>query len=965
MGGRGLRLFQDRFSRGGGGSRGLWGLVCPAAMSARRPVSRLLVGSVLLSIACATGNAGGPKVEVATAEETRAAMGGGAVSAAAGASAGATAGASAGAAVPQEPTGQPPKLRLPAGARPIKYAVELSLNPESDTFSGDLYVEIEITRQQPVLWLNATELQVNKAELRLGSEHKALRVVDGGKDFVGLADGAPLEPGKLNLHLVYSGPVSKKDGRGVFRQREGKDWYVQSHFEAIDARRAFPCFDEPGFKTPWQLTLRVPKGQGAFSNTQPESDETKGEERVVRFGQTLPLPSYLVAFGVGPFERVDAGKLGPTAVGILALKGKGDRVKYAAQMSPKILSALEDWFGSPYPYGKMDSIAVPTGGGAMEHPGLVTFGYQLLQARPEDDSPSFRRRSTSVTAHEFAHQWFGDLVTTAWWDDIWLNEAFATWMTPKALEKVEPSWPNAEMRVATRATALNADSLQSARRVRQPIESNDDIANAFDAVTYQKGATVISMFERWVGPERFQKGVQAYLKAHRHGNATAADFLSAIAAEAGDRGPGLPEAFFTFLDQPGAPLISAKVRCEQGKPARLELTQERYRKVGAEDGAAQTWRVPICARWESGKVAKSGCTLLTEATGELPLGEGCPAWILSNDAMAGYYRADPGEQALETLLTSAPLSAAERAALLGDVRALVDAGRLPYAHALAWVGPAAHHENRAVVEAAMALVAPLREDRLLPEETQPLAASFIRDTFGKAAREIGWKPQAGEDDEKRLLRPSLLRLVGEDGEDPELGKQARALVETWLTDKSSLQADVVGPALTIAAATSDAALFDKLLAAAKATPERADRTRLLGALGRFRQPELLQRALGLTLTDDFDPRETAFVLRGVAQRPRGAQLAFEFVKANLAAIEGHMPRNFAAGIPSMFVSLCDDAKAQEIEAAFGDAAKKASGGPRRLTQAIEALHSCAAFRKAQAGSAAQFLKDRPKVTAAR
>src|SRR5207248_7258954 len=405
---------------------------------------------------------------------------------------------------------------------------------------------------------------------------------------------------------------------GVFQTEEAGTWYVSTHFEPIDARRAYPCFDEPSFKVPWQLSLRIKGGQQAFSNTPVESRRAGGDGfTTVTFAPTRPLPSYLTAFAVGPWDRLDAGKTGggSTGVGVIVPRGFGAQAQWARQITPQALSRLEAWFGIAYPFEKLDVIAVPLGRGAMENVGLVTFGSTLLLVPPREETPAFRRAQTSVTTHELAHMWFGDLVTNSWWDDLWLNEAFATWMTFKTLESWHPDWGAALDRVSARGRALGADSLLSARRIRQPIESDDDMLNAFDAITYQKGASVIHMFEQFVGAEKFQRGVRRYLEAHAYSTASARDFLSDVS---GASDVDIQSAFSSFLDQAGAPLVTAQVRCEPGRRPTLQLSQERYFPLGLEPTAQQSdavWEIPVCVRWSGGRT----CALLATRSGAVEL----------------------------------------------------------------------------------------------------------------------------------------------------------------------------------------------------------------------------------------------------------------------------------------------------------------------------------------------------------
>ena len=865
------------------------------------------------------------------------------------------------AAAPAAP--EPPRLRLGDAARPLGYDVLLSLVPTRETFSGVVDMKLELREPLAVLWLNAEELTLQKVEARAGEDVFTGRPLPAKKNFVGIAFDRPLPAGAVALHVEYEGPLARRDSSGISRQQEGDDWYIFSDFEPLDARRAFPCFDEPSFKVPWQLTLEIRKEDVAFSNTPVEAqEEAEGGFKRVRFARTAPMPSYLVAFAVGPFERVDAGRAGlkGTPVGIVTPRGLQAQARYAAQVAPQVLAGMEEYFGIPYPYEKLDLIAVPFQGGAMENPGLVTYHQPLLLSRPERETLDFRRDLDGVTAHELAHQWFGDLVTTAWWDDLWLNEAFATWMAPKFVERWQPRWGAAEYRAGVRSGAMFSDSLVTARKIRQPIESSDDVRNAFDGITYGKGGSVIHMFERWVGPDVFQRGVQRYLREHAHGVATAADFLAAISAEAGR---DISPAFSTFLDQPGVPLVTVELRCEQGQAPHLLLSQQRYLPEGSEgapESAAQRWHIPVCVRWAQGKASGSACTLLTEAQGVLPLeAKGCPDWVLPNDGAAGYYRTLLSSDLLARLLKDGfrRLSVPERIATVTDMAALSRAGRLPYAEVLRHVPRLAQDPSRHVVQVVANLAEGVRASGLVSPAQRPRYAAFIRHAFGARARALGWTEKPGEDEDTRLLRARLLTLVGDEGEDPKVGAQARALALAWLVDRTAVSPNLVEPVLQLAAATGDQALFERFLQAAKQEPDRTDRQRLLRALGNFRRPELAQAALGLLLDSAFDPRETSRILREVTQEPALRPLAYTFLKDNFDALVARLPRDAPASFPWVGASLCDEEARKDVAAFFAERSTRFTGGPRVLAQALESMRLCTAFRNSQGPGVEQFLKD--------
>ncbi|HZI02699.1 MAG TPA: M1 family metallopeptidase, partial [Archangium sp.] len=483
---------------------------------------------------------------------------------------------------PAPETPRPPTFRLGPQVKPTGYTVELTVDPEKEGFDGVVEIALALSESTRQIWLHGKGLTVKEATLTAGGQPRPARAVTEGDTFIGFLLENPVGPGTATLRVAYQGLALAKETVGLFRQKDGDNWYALTQFQPDDARRAVPCFDEPGFKVPWQLTLRVPGGQRAFANAPVESEQTGPDGwKTVRFRTTPPLPSEVVAFAVGPFETVDAAPAGQkgTPVRIVVPKGRTAEAAYAAQATPPLLGLLEDYFGIPYPYEKLDVLAIPRPVlfGAMENPGLVTFQMPLLLARPEHDTLSRQRRFALVQAHELAHQWFGNLVTLAWWDDTWLNESFADWLALKVTGQWQPAWNMDAERVRDRANAMTADRLVTTRRIQQPVESEGDILTAFDgAITYDKGNAVLAMFESWVGPERFRDGVRAHMRQHAHANATAADFFQALSEASGT---DMTAPLSTFLHQPGVPLVTLALQCAAGAPPKLTLAQRRFLPV--------------------------------------------------------------------------------------------------------------------------------------------------------------------------------------------------------------------------------------------------------------------------------------------------------------------------------------------------------------------------------------------------
>ena len=851
-------------------------------------------------------------------------------------------------------TAEPPKLRLGDSVRPVRYAADLTLLPESPTFSGTVDIDIEIQRPSQVIWLNANEITVKSAVLTSLGKSTAATVEPGGTDFVGFRFSSETPAGAATLHIQYTGNVSPKNSEGIFQGRDGQNLYLFTQFESIDARRAFPCFDEPNFKTSWLLTLHVKDGNQAFANTPQvsETPEPGGMKRIV-FAPSKPLPSYLVAFAVGPFDVVEAGKTGRNhvPVRIITPKGKAYQAKYAAEVTGTIVQRLEDYFGIPYPFEKVDSIAIPLtyGFGAMENAGFVTYQQTILLADPATDTLQRQRSYASVAAHELAHQWFGDLVTLAWWDDTWLNEAFATWTSSKILAEWKPEWKTRLSDLGSKFRAMNQDSLVTTRKIHQAIENSDDISNAFDDITYEKGAAVIRMFETWVGERQFQSGVTSYLKRYSYKNARMSDFLDSIA---GTGQPRLTRAFSTFLDQPGFPEISVDLKCD-GPPA-VELTQKRYLPIGSGGSREETWQVPVCVRYQTAKGVQKECFLLDKSQAEFKLtkASGCPASLWANDNASGYYVTAYRGNALPKVTD---LNAAERLTLLNDLKTLASGGSIKVSVALDAALANANAPERQIIAAAQGIVGSVRD--LVPASLRPNYSRFVRKAFGEKAKELGWSAKPGEDDDTRLLRSSVVPFVAQAGEDPVLQAEARRLADGWLKERKGVDSDMVPSVLLTAPYSGDRALFDSLWRELKKTEDRRQRGFMINALAAFRDPKLIDSAHDLMIHSDLDPRESAALLFAGTGEPSTEKLAFQFVKANYDELIRHMPTgggsDFGAVLP--FVAAgCDESSREELVSFFEERVKKFTGGPRNYQQALEGNRLCQARKAAQGSDLGEF-----------
>jgi len=583
--------------------------------------------------------------------------------------------ASCGAALAAAPAASDqPQGKLPRWAMPESYQLAFKVDPKQQDFTGTTSIKLKLEQASDHIWMHGRELKVSKVTITdaKGKTHAGKYVEAAPKEGVVRIDlGATMQPQELTVAIEYTAPLNQQL-QGLYKVSHEGQPYAMTQMEPISARFAFPGFDEPSFKTPFDLKLTIPTDEVGIANTkQVKEEKAAAGWKTLTFATTQPLPTYLVAFGVGPWDVVNgptipASEYRKQATDLrgIAAKGEGHRMQHVLGETPSIIKALEDYYGFGYPFDKLDLLAAPDfSAGAMENAGLVTYRDWLLLL-DKDSSPSAVRSTFNVEAHELAHQWTGDTVTLAWWNDIWLNESFATWMQQKVAMQLHPEYRTDLGRIEGGESAMQNDSLVSARMIRQPITGNGDIQTAFDGITYEKGASVLGMFEHFVGPDVFQKGMRAYIKSHAFGNATADDLVGAIAQAAG-KGEEFNKAFDSFLNQTGVPLVSTRLDCNHKGGAVLDMIQTRYLPLGSTGDPNRKWGIPVCVRFPNG----AQCQMLDSKTAQMKIAGGqCPAWYMPNADGVGYYRFS--------------MARPDRAALVKAIAQRNDAEQLVYADSI-------------------------------------------------------------------------------------------------------------------------------------------------------------------------------------------------------------------------------------------------------------------------------------------
>jgi len=828
----------------------------------------------------------------------------------------------------------PASLRLPAGVAPTGYQLALAIDPEQSEFRGTVEIGLSLSAPTDVIWLHAVALTIESATLTVDGAPAggAIEVVaDEAHARIGLALPRVVPAGAATVRLGYRGTIVDDDPMGLFRQREGGRWYVYSQMEGLFARRVVPCFDEPAFKVPWQVTVEVPAGDVVLANTPERGRRPRPDgSAVVEFEPTPPMASYLLAVAVGRFELVEVGPVGRAAVPVRIVTPAGGSALAAdaVRVTPAIVDALERYFDRALPLTKLDLVAVPVFFGAMENLGLITMSASVLLGDPQRPSTIGLRELRNTVAHELAHQWFGDLVTPRWWDDLWLNESFATWMAAKVVRELDPH--HDAIATARRAAdrAMAADALPSARPLRRPIAGDADVDDSFDAIAYEKGATLLAMFERRLGPARFRDGVRAYLDAHAGGSASADDFVAALAAASE---ADTAAAFTTFLDHAGTPEVALALDCTGATPAAVATLH-----AGHGD---PPWTLPLCVRFpdNAGRWAER-CGWIPPAGGRLELPV-CPAWLVGNADGAGYYRvayAPPLADALRAHLKR--VAVAERMAVAADLVAFARAGTVELAGLPPWIDALLAAGDRHDLVAATALAHAL--GRFADAELAVPWQRWVRARFGGLARKAGLVGKRGETVAATAARRALVQLVGVDGRDPGLGRAAGTRVDAWLAGGGD-PGDDRALLLAVATASGDRALYDRLLAAAQASTDREVRADLLDALAGFDGPDATARNRALFVAGTFDPHQAAALVTAGLGSARSDAAAWTELSTHYDAIAGMMTPLDRPLLVEATGARCTPAARAEVATFFST---RPATDARALALALEAIDECVAER---------------------
>jgi aminopeptidase N len=842
--------------------------------------------------------------------------------------------------------------RLPEIARPDNYKLTFAPDLDKAKFEGDETMTIRVLKATSEITLNAVDIDFHEITITSGgSTQKAKVTPEKDKEMVVLSVEKPLAAGPATVHITYTG-ILNDEMRGLYLGKDDKGRkYAASQFEATDARRAFPSFDEPDYKATFDITAVADKDQVAISNYKVVSDTPgPGDKHTVKFATTAKMSSYLAALIVGNFEYIE-GSVDGIPIRVYSTPGKKEMGKFALEAAEYIVGYYDKYFGIKYPYGKLDLIGLPDfSAGAMENVGCITFREVLLQIDEKQGSIDLKKTIASVTAHEIAHMWFGDLVTMKWWDDIWLNEGFATWMEDKPVAKWKPEWNYNLDDVSGTGGTLNTDSLANTRPIHQAAETPAQIQELFDGIAYGKAASVLRMLESYLGEETFRAGVNAYLKEHQYGNSTADDFWD---TQAKTSHKPVDKIMPTWVKQPGTPIVNVKAQCS-GNSTTVSLSQQRYYVDRAKFEAVndQLWQIPLCLKGSaSGDKAK--CELMTkrEETFTLP---GCSTWVLANAGATGYYRTGYSADAVRALATDAEtkLTPAERIALQNDIWASVRVGREPVGDYLAFAQGLQSDRNRAVVEDVLGRLNYIGQ-YVVRDNDRDAYRMWIRQYLTPAMKDVGYEPKPGESDEERTLRSRLFSSLGFDGRDPETLEQARRIADKALNDPSSVDLEMAGGAFALAALNGDSAFFDRVVAALKNPKSPEEYYMYLYTLPQFSDSKLLQRTLEFAITPDVRSQDALGVITNVMRNPAGQQLAWDFVRQHWPEIEKAGGPFASAQVVGATSGFCDAGSRDQVTEFFS--AHKVAAAERTYKQSIERINNCVDLKSQQEPQLASWL----------
>jgi aminopeptidase N len=830
--------------------------------------------------------------------------------------------------------------RLPQTVIPSHYAITITPNLADETFHGEETIDVDVKEPVSSVTMHSVGIDVTSAKINGAA---AAVTKNPSDETITFSVGQPLATGAGTIALVFDGEISKQL-RGLYLSKTATRKYAVTQFESTDARRAFPCFDEPAMKAMFDIALVVDSGDTAISNGRIVSDTPAGAgKHLLRFATTPRMSTYLVAMLIGDFDCIEGGADG-IPIRVCGPPGRAAQLgQFALSAAEQSIRFYDEYYGIKYPFGKLDMIAIPDfEAGAMENAGAITYRETAIFYDPKMSPYSRQKQIAGTVAHEIAHQWFGDLVTMKWWDDIWLNEGFATFMTSKPLAAWKPEWKESLSQTQDTMTSLTIDSQRSTRPIRTAAETPEEINQLFDGIAYGKTAAVLRMLENWMGEETFREGIRTYLKKYSWSNAAAEDFWGTMAAVS--KQP-VDSVMKSFVDQAGAPLLHVDEKCVGGKKT-ASVSQERLSaRTKSSDktpdnmkAVPSKWNVPICG-------TGIGCNVVSDPSGNI-VGGPCKSVMFLNANGRGYYVTDYAADDRKAMRADIPkLKPEERIALEGNEWLLVRTLRHQVSDYVALLRAMPRPESRQLTEAITQHLE-FMNSRLVTDKTRNAWQKEVR-TILKGYAPLTWDAPAGETAEERSARGDVLYAEGYIGKDPAVIAGARKVADQYLDDPSSVDPTIGGRALEVAAAYGDEALYRRIKERIATAPTADVRDRFVGLLAEFRDPKLIAQTIEYTYSDAVRSQDLPRMIGRMFQNPEGRDAAWAGVIAHWPDIQKKIPTAIhnVTGALNLF---CDPKSKQAIEAFF--AKTPPAEGTRNLRRSLESIDTCIAFREAQGAS---------------
>jgi puromycin-sensitive aminopeptidase len=840
--------------------------------------------------------------------------------------------------------------RLPRVVIPTRYDIRLEPDLTTLTFRGEETIAVSIEEPVGEVVLNAVELAIDEAVIvdGRGREQRAIVRLDEVAERCHLAFAEPLATGSGRLRLSFRGTLNDKLRgfyRSVYKDPGGVTrTMAATQFEATDARRALPCWDEPAFKAIFSVTLAIDPALTAVSNTRVLSEVSEGDRKVVRFADTITMSTYLVAFVVGELEHTEPSRVGDTPLSVWCVPGKRRLAAFGQEIAVASLRYFEDYYGLPYPGDKLDLLAIPDfAAGAMENLGAITFRETALLVDERAASHAELQRVADVVAHENAHMWFGDLVTMSWWNGIWLNEAFATFMEMLAVDAWKPRWQRWVAFGVSRAAALTVDGLHSTRPIEFPVRAPREADAMFDVLTYEKGASVLRMLEQYLGPEVFRQGVRDYLRAHQYANADTGDLWAALGQAS--RQP-IPAVMDAWIFAPGYPLVSVGV--EGGE---IVLRQQRFaylpaplRWWGAGPAApagSGRWQVPVQLRVTAGGRDTVERVLLAEPEVRRPLPAGFES-VVANEGGHGFYRVRYDDGLRARLLGRLPaLVAIERFNLVNDAWAVTVAGLMPATEYLELTARFRDERDKNVWSVLIGSFHTL--NRLVTPADRPKLEALVRDRVAPALAALGWTPQPGEDELTGQLRGDLIRALGTLGNDAEVQVRAAGLYAGHERGTAAVDPNVLPALIAVLAHAGDEGRYHEFFERFRTARTPQEEQRYLYALTAFRQPRLVEQTLARTVNGEIRTQDAPFVVRTLLMLVHSREPAWDFVKKQWDTMDRLYPKHGLRRMAEGVIGLATPELEADVHRFFQE--RRVDLGGKTLEQYLEQLRVAVTLRE--------------------